>query len=92
MTTIRAFVEKAYPDADGSHFWMPEYGDDNIECANCAVRPYNEDAKIPCSVLIRRLGEILPDVDCDYQFHGILITAGRPCPSCIERAEVASPF
>jgi hypothetical protein len=52
MTTIRSdlqgYVRSAYPAAHRSHHWAPEYGDDNIECIDCAVRPYNESARNPC--------------------------------------------
>ncbi len=35
-------------DVHPSHHFAPVYGDDNVECTQCAVRPYNDDAKLPC--------------------------------------------
>jgi len=29
-----------------THAWAP--ADDIIECADCCVRPYNDEAKLPC--------------------------------------------
>jgi len=65
VTTIRVFVEQAYPDASTTHDWVPEYGDDNIECAECAVRPYNHDARIDCVDLIRKIVGSFPVFDTD---------------------------
>ena len=35
-------------EVHASHNFVPEYGDDNMECSLCAVRPYNDDARLPC--------------------------------------------
>ncbi len=47
MTTAE-WVAKIFPEAHPTHRWAPDGDNDNIECAECCVRPYNHDAPMPC--------------------------------------------